>query len=104
MSLYFGWIFIVTVANVSAALVSLGWDGSPLSVPVWSRVMIPVATLMVVFVVFSRSNPLVGLVGIWALYGIILKHHELDLEKSPLIITADWTSLAVLALAEVMIF
>ncbi|AKQ45164.1 hypothetical protein TH63_05200 [Rufibacter radiotolerans] len=103
LSLYFGWIIIATVANVSAALVGLGWDGSPLSGPVWTMVMIPVATLIVVFVVFSRSNPFVGLVGIWALYGIILKHRALGLAESPQIITLAWACLTVVGLVVLVI-
>lgn len=98
LSLYYGWIIIATVANISAALVGLGWDGFGLSEGLWTMIMIVEATLIVVFVVFSRSNPVVGLVGIWALYGIILKHRELGIAESPQIITTAWICLAVVAL------
>ncbi|MEJ8803299.1 hypothetical protein [Pontibacter sp. H249] len=104
LSLYFGWIIIATVANISSALVGLGWDGFGLSEGLWTTLMIIAATLIVMFVVFSRSNPFIGLVGIWALYGIILKHREIRVEESPQIITTAWVGLAVLALVVVLVF
>ncbi|MBF8963909.1 hypothetical protein I0P70_11675 [Pontibacter sp. FD36] len=104
LSLYFGWIIIATVANISSALVGLGWDGFGVSEGIWAMIMIVAATLIVVFVVFSRTNPFVGLVGIWALYGIILKHRELNAAESPQIITTAWISLAVVALVVVLVF
>lgn len=104
LSLYFGWIIIATVANISAALVGLGWDGFGLSEGLWTMIMIVAATLIVVYVVFSRTNPVVGLVGIWALYGIILKHRELNVAESPQIITTAWICFAVIALIVVLVF
>ncbi|PKV75256.1 hypothetical protein [Pontibacter ramchanderi] len=94
LSLYFGWIIIATVANISAALVALGWDGFGISEELWTTIMVVVATLIVLYVVYSRANPIVGLVGIWALYGIILKHRELNLPASPQISTTAWICLA----------
>ncbi|SIQ99383.1 hypothetical protein [Pontibacter lucknowensis] len=104
LSLYFGWIIIATVANISSALVGLGWDGFGLSEGIWTIIMIVAATLIVVFVVFSRTNPFVGLVGIWALYGIILKHRELSAAASPQIIMTAWISLALVALVVLLVF
>ncbi|MGV3640922.1 MAG: hypothetical protein ACO1NZ_10405 [Adhaeribacter sp.] len=104
LSLYLGWIMIATVANVSAALVGWGWDGSPLSPGLWATIMILAATGIVVFVVYSRTNPYVGLVGMWALYGIILKHRALGLEESPQLITTAWIGLVLVALVTGMVF
>lgn len=104
LSLYFGWIIIATVANISSALVGLNWDGFGISEGTWAIIMIVAATLIVVFVVFSRSNPYVGLVGVWALYGIILKHRDINVQESPQIITTAWFCLAVVALVVVLVF
>lgn len=104
LSLYFGWIIIATVANISAALVGMGWDGFGLSEGLWATIIVIAATLIVVFVVFTRSNPFVGLVGVWALYGIILKHQNLQAEDSAQIITAAWVGLAIAALATIVVF
>ncbi|MBC3539101.1 hypothetical protein ACFSC6_20635 [Rufibacter sediminis] len=104
LSLYFGWIIIASVANVSSVLVGLEWNGLGLTAGLWTTIMIIVATIIVAFVVFSRTNPVVGLVGIWALYGIILKHQGLGAEESPQLITTAWICLAVLALTVVFVF
>ncbi|MBF9255164.1 hypothetical protein I2I11_17835 [Pontibacter sp. 172403-2] len=104
LGLYFGWIIIATVANISSALVGLGWGGFGLDDGLWTAMMIVVATLIMVFVVFTRANPFVGLVGMWALYGIILKHHELGVADSPQIIMTAWAGLAALALLTAIIF
>src|SRR5690606_10764030 len=104
LSLYFGWIIIATVANISSALVGLGWDGAPLTPGTWTVIMVLAATAIVVFVVFARSNPYVGVVGVWALYGIVLKHQELGLEVSPQIISTAWVCLAVVALVTLWVF
>ncbi len=104
LSLYFGWIIIATVANISSALVGLGWDGSGLVAGLWATIMVIAATIIVVFVTLNRSNPYAGLVGVWALYGIILKHRDINVEASPQIITTAWICLAVVALAVIVAF
>lgn len=103
LSLYFGWIIIATVANISSALVGLGWDGFGVDAATWTVIMIVVATLVVAFVTISRSNLFVGLVGMWALYGIILKHRELSMEASPQLILTAWVGLAVLGITVLFI-
>ena len=60
--------------------------------------MVIVATLIVAYVVLIRRNPFVGLVGIWALYGIILKHQDLQTTESQQLITIAWFGLAILIL------
>ncbi len=104
LSLYFGWIMIATVANTSSALAGLGWDGFGISAGTWTVIMVAVATSIVTFVVLSRTNPYVGLVGVWALYGIILKHQTLNAEASSTIITTAWVGLAIVAVATLFIF
>jgi hypothetical protein len=98
LSLYFGWIIIATVANISSALVGADWGGFGLSDGAWAVIIIAMATLVVTFVVISRRNPVVGLVGIWALYGIILKHQEIDVAASPQLIIAAWIGVGVLVI------
>lgn len=98
LSLYFGWIIIATVANISAALVGFNWNGFGLSEGTWAIIMVIIATLIIGYVVLVRSNAFVGLVGIWALYGIILKHRDLQASESPELITIVWFGLALLIL------
>ncbi|GHA56177.1 hypothetical protein [Pontibacter akesuensis] len=98
LSIYFGWICIATIANISACLVGFGWDSFGLAPGSWAMLLIAVATLLTVFVVLSRRNPFVGLVTVWAFYGIVLKHQELAFSSSGAISTAAWIGLVVVAL------
>jgi hypothetical protein len=103
LSIYFGWICIATVANISATLVGYGWHGFGLSPEFWTMLMLAVATGITIFVVLNRRNAFVGLVTIWAFYGIILKHKALGLASGSDIITTAWLCLALVALAVLFI-
>ncbi|QNF34775.1 hypothetical protein HUW51_19340 [Adhaeribacter swui] len=90
LSIYLGWICIATVANASSVLAASGWNGFGLSAGFWTILMLGVATLLTLFLVLKRRNPFIGLVTIWAFYGIIRKHQELNLADSPQIIASAW--------------
>ncbi|MBM3402526.1 MAG: hypothetical protein FJY21_09495 [Bacteroidetes bacterium] len=78
LSIYFAWICIATLANISAWLKSTGWNGFGISESYWVIILIALATLLTLFMVFVRSNIPFGLVVLWALYGIILKRKGVD--------------------------
>jgi hypothetical protein len=69
-SVYFGWITIASIANVAAALVSVGWNGFGLSAETWGILVILIALLITTLVVITRRDVAYGLVIIWALIGI----------------------------------
>lgn len=72
---YFAWLNVATIANVTTLLIALGWTGEQ-DGPIWSVVMIGVATLLAVaLLLYGRGKP--GLAGfaaviVWALIGIYL--------------------------------
>ena len=73
-SIYLGWITVATVANVSQVLYdSLGWQGSPLSAPIWAVVMLVVAALLGGLMIFLRKEVAYPLVLVWAFVGIWVK-------------------------------
>ncbi len=72
-SLYLGWISVATVANVSAALVVVGWDGSPLSAVSWTVVMIAVVAALSLLVSYRHRDLTYASVIVWALIGILVK-------------------------------
>lgn len=76
ISLYLGWICVATVANVSAFLWSLGWDGAPLSGATWAAVMMVAASAIVLALSVRFRDPIPPLVVVWALVGIIVKFPE----------------------------
>lgn len=72
-SVYLGWITIATIANVSAALVSVNWDGFGLSPQTWAILVLAVAAIIAVAVIVTRKDVAYSLVLIWALAGIAVK-------------------------------
>lgn len=69
-SVYLGWITIATIANVSATLVSLDWDGFGIAPEIWAVVILLVALLITVLVAFTRRDIAYVAVIVWALAGI----------------------------------
>lgn len=69
-SLYTAWITVATVANVAGMLVYYEWGGWGLSEPVWSVIMMVVATLITGAVLIFRRNLAHGGVVVWALIAI----------------------------------
>jgi benzodiazapine receptor len=72
-SVYLGWITIASIANVSATLVSLNWDGFGVSAESWAALVIIVALIITLLVVATRKDAAYALVIIWALVGIAVK-------------------------------
>ncbi len=73
---YLGWICIATIANVTALLVNINWQGFGLSHEIWTVIMIAAGTLIVSAAIIRLSNPFIGLAVVWAFTGIILKRSE----------------------------
>ena len=72
-SVYLGWITIASIANVSAALVSVNWNGFGISPEIWASLIVIVALLIALLVVATRKDIAYGLVIVWALIGIAVK-------------------------------
>lgn len=75
--IYIGWIIVATVANISAFLVSLNWDGSFLPADTWTIVMISTATLIYLLLIYFRNMREAALVGIWALIAIAVRQWQI---------------------------
>jgi len=71
--LYQGWITVALIANVTALLVSLRWDGFGISESTWAIAMVMVGTLLATTIVRGYNNVFHGLAVVWASYGIYLK-------------------------------
>jgi hypothetical protein len=78
ISVYIGWITVATIANVTAVLVTIGWDGFGISEQVWTILIIIVVILITLLVIFTRKDYAYSAVIIWALLGIYLKRMEVD--------------------------
>lgn len=74
-AVYFGWVTVATVANVSALLVQWGWrGGNLLSEEGWTIAVLIVAAAIGSTVVWINRSPAYGLVLVWAFFGIYSRH------------------------------
>jgi len=71
---YFGWITVATIANITGFLVSIGWDGFGLPDTTWMIIILFVGFGVAAWRMHLDSNLAYGLVPVWAYYGIWLKH------------------------------
>lgn len=73
-SIYFGWITVASIANITVFLVSIGWNGFGLADFVWTSIMLVIGAVIGIFRMQKDNNYAYGLVLIWAYLGILLKH------------------------------
>lgn len=101
ISIYFAWITIATIINVSSYLNSVVNPGVNflLSVPDWTIITITITTMITVVVILLRHNVSYGLVVMWALYGIIMKNQEIPGSGTyPSVIECAWMGTGVVSL------
>ncbi len=72
--IYFGWITVATIANITGFLVSIGWNGFGLPDTTWMILILLIGTAIATWRMHQDSNLAYGLVPVWAYYGIWLKH------------------------------
>ncbi len=73
-SVYFGWITVAAIANITVFLVSTGWNGFGIADYVWTSIVLLVGALIGIVRMSKDKNIPYGLVLIWAYFGILLKH------------------------------
>jgi len=72
-SIYLGWITVATIANVTALLDFIHWNGLGIAPEIWTVIMLAVATLVAAVVSISRRDTAYLLVLVWAFVGIAVK-------------------------------
>lgn len=93
-SIYFGWLSVATVTNITALLVKLGWDmPSALSVIVAAIIYLGIAWIAQYFI-SKTSNVLYNLPIIWAMVGILV--NVIPLQPSLLLIIVSMIVILVL--------
>jgi hypothetical protein len=73
-TIYFGWITVATIANVTAFLVSLNWDGFGIPEHVWVVLILLIGTIIGILRMTKDKSIAYGLVFVWAYIGILIKH------------------------------
>ncbi|MBU3025959.1 MULTISPECIES: hypothetical protein [Zobellia] len=74
--LYSGWIAVATIANISAYLTKLGWEGAPLSEVTWTIILIGIATAINLAITWKRNMREFALVAVWAFIAIFVRHKD----------------------------
>ena len=69
-SIYLGWVTVATIANVTAFLDSIDWNGFGLSPEIWTFIMLVVAIAVAALMAYSRQDIAYLLVLVWAFIGI----------------------------------
>jgi translocator protein len=75
-ALWVGWLSVAAIANVSLALVAAGWDGWPLSAPIWACIMLLAAAVVALGLNIVYRDPVVPLVIAWASVAIAVARWE----------------------------
>ncbi|MGM5480809.1 MAG: tryptophan-rich sensory protein [Nanobdellota archaeon] len=73
-SVYFGWITIATIANITTFLVKINWNGFGLTNQLWTVIVLIAGLLIGAITGFSKQDIAYIAVLIWAYAGILLKH------------------------------
>jgi hypothetical protein len=74
-SIYLGWISIATIANITAYLVSIQWNGWGIEPWVWTCIMIVAGTFLGMLMLLRKNNVFYSLTIVWAFTGIIIKQY-----------------------------
>jgi hypothetical protein len=71
--IYFGWVCIATIANVTALLVDSHWGGWGISSQGWAIAMIATGLIITALALYRVQNPYLGLAVVWAFAGIVIR-------------------------------
>ncbi|MDD4738184.1 MAG: tryptophan-rich sensory protein [Candidatus Pacebacteria bacterium] len=77
-SVYFGWITVATIANITVYLVSINWGGLGLPDFIWTTVVLIIGAIIGILRMSKDKSVAYGLVLVWAYLGILLKHLSTD--------------------------
>jgi len=78
ISVYLGWITVATIANITAFLVTINWDGFGMSEVIWTMIVIIVALIITLLMIITRKDVAYSLVVVWALLGIYIKRTDIS--------------------------
>lgn len=73
-SVYFGWITVATIANITAWLVSIDWNGWGISDVTWTSIILAVGAAIGTVAALYRNDWVYLLVLVWAYFGILYQH------------------------------
>jgi hypothetical protein len=104
-SIYFGWITVALIANITVLLVSLGWNGWGIPEQVWTVAVMIVGLLIGIATMLKNKDVAYGLAILWAYTGILIKHLSASgfQGEYPAVIATAIISMVILALAALFV-
>jgi hypothetical protein len=99
IGVYLGWICVATIANVTALLVKIGWNGFGIDPRVWTVIVIAAGLAVGLLFVIKRKKWAPPLVIVWAYAGIVIKRIGVDREYSAAVWIAAAASAVILLAA-----
>ncbi|MBO0441833.1 tryptophan-rich sensory protein [Candidatus Enterococcus ikei] len=99
-SIYFGWITIATIANITAFLVDKQIGLFQNNQVLWTIIILIIGMLIISTTIIRNRDVAYGLATLWAYYGILLKHQAADgwNNEYPMIITTVIICLVIIAI------
>jgi hypothetical protein len=77
-SIYFGWITVASIANITVFLVSIGWNGFGIADFIWTSIILLIGALIGILRMNKDKNIAYGLVLVWAYSWILFKHLSIE--------------------------
>lgn len=89
-SVYLGWISVATIANVTDWLYFINWNGFGIAPQTWAVIMLGVASLLGLWMTFSRRDSGYAFVLVWSFAGIAVKQ-----AAEPLVANSAWVAVLI---------
>lgn len=93
-SIYLGWITVATIANITALLDILNWNGFGIAPDVWMVIVLVAVLAISALMNFTRRDAAYTAVILWALAGIGVKFPE-----AGLVTLATWVTFCLVAIS-----
>ncbi|ABR46726.1 conserved hypothetical protein [Alkaliphilus metalliredigens QYMF] len=101
-SVYLGWISIATIANITAFLVDIDWNGFGISPAIWTVSVMSVGIVLALLFIYLHKDIFYALVVDWAFLGIYLKRTAPGTEAVLLVISAAIIGMIIISVAIVL--
>jgi hypothetical protein len=97
-SIYLGWVTVATIANITAFLDSIDWNGFGISPEIWTFIMLVVAIAVAGLMAYYRQDIAYLLVLIWAFIGIGVEQSD-----TPQVANAAYIAAAIVAIFVILV-
>ena len=78
-SIYLGWITAATITNAAYVLTDAGWGGFGIDAQTWALIMLTITGILASYIVYTRRDIAYGLVVIWAVTSIAVRHTDVTI-------------------------